>query len=284
MVLSSPRLGRDADFPLEPKKGSRKRQQGEEAGLQLQCLRGQESWHPCCALGWHRAPRFISPPIPWLSSGFSCAQGTSALAKIESGVQGGSDQLPLLPRTWPWSAWALLCGSQEAGSDTGGEALLGWPRRAEGDAELQTVMAEASADPTGARGWDGCRNHPELGRRGLGTCPATSRHRLPAERPADPPAKGESGRALLSAVSRHLGTVRPSPDRTSGPRRAAPTPVARTKPDAPRGGGAFTAMVKLFPPHPGHGSCPARSHARSPGFRTPQPLTGKLRELSWSPL
>lgn len=162
--------------------------------------------------------------------------------------------------------------------------MLGWPCRAEGDTELQTVMAEASADPTGARGWDSGRNRPELGQRGLGTCPATSRHRLPAERPADPPAKGESGRALLSAVSHHPGTVRPSPDGTSGLRQAAPTPVARTKPGAPRGGGAFTAMVKLLPPHPGHGSCPARSHTRSPGFRTLQRLPGKLRELSWSPL
>lgn len=55
------------------------------------------SWRPCCALGWHRAPHFISPPIPWLSSGFSCAQGTSVPAKTESRVQGGSDQLALLP-------------------------------------------------------------------------------------------------------------------------------------------------------------------------------------------
>lgn len=101
-----------------------------------------------------------------------------------------------------------------------------------GDTRLRVVMTEASADPTGAWGWDGCRNCPKVGRTGLGTCPASGGRRSPADRQVDPPAKGKSGGALRGAASSHPGKARPRPDGASGPRQTAPTPAAGTEPGA----------------------------------------------------
>lgn len=101
-----------------------------------------------------------------------------------------------------------------------------------GDTQLRAVMTEASADPTGAWGWDGCRNCPKVGRIGLGTRPASRGRRSPADRQVDPPAKGKSGGALRGAASSHPGKARPRPDGAPGPCQTAPTPTAGTKPGA----------------------------------------------------
>lgn len=176
--------------------GSSRWQQSKEAGHSLWCPRGQDFLAPLLCPGVASGTPFDQPPDSLaflrllMCTGYQCSSEDR-----EQGTRWIRPTCPspvvvtvacVAPLAWVPRRQALTQGC---------EVRACWGGPAGQRETLSSGHDRGLSRPHRTRGWEGCRNCPKLGRRGLVTRPATSRRGLSAERRADPPAEGESGRA-----------------------------------------------------------------------------------------